>query len=412
MVDSLRLGTVPDKSYPDYRYEVIFKAYKWDPQVGDNNTVSNRVLLLDRILAGQLAEWAEELSAETELMEQALLGRPDLVAELGLPRKIGRLLGRMSTYRREANIRLMRFDFHPTEDGWAVSEVNSDVPGGLAETSVWPEIAAAYFYDYEPGPQVAHELLAAFQRKLGAEGVIALVHATSYADDRQVMQFLSDYFSRGGFKTILAAPDHLRWPDRRAVSILKGQEGRIDGLIRFFPAEWLINLPWRAEWKGYFDGLTPGCNHPVTILAQSKRLPLVWDRLGLDIPLWKRLLPETREPGRTGRLPDDWIYKPALGRVGEGISIREAVDKAELAKIALAAARNPKAWLAQRRFKSRPLMIDDRPHHLCLGVYTVNGRRAGFYGRVSDRPRIDASAGDLPVLVSKPQPGQLRRFDN
>ena len=32
----------------------------------------------------------------------------------------------------------MRFDFHPTIAGWAVSEVNSDVPGGYNEATLLP----------------------------------------------------------------------------------------------------------------------------------------------------------------------------------------------------------------------------------------------------------------------------------
>jgi hypothetical protein len=32
-----------------------------------------------------------------------------------------------------AACRIMRFDFHLTSEGWRVSEVNSDVPGGFAE---------------------------------------------------------------------------------------------------------------------------------------------------------------------------------------------------------------------------------------------------------------------------------------
>lgn len=28
--------------------------------------------------------------------------------------------------------RFLRFDFHPTEEGWRLSEANTDVPGGSA----------------------------------------------------------------------------------------------------------------------------------------------------------------------------------------------------------------------------------------------------------------------------------------
>ena len=36
----------------------------------------------------------------------------------------------------------MRFDFHFTRDGWRISEVNSDVPGGLNESSGFERLMA------------------------------------------------------------------------------------------------------------------------------------------------------------------------------------------------------------------------------------------------------------------------------
>jgi hypothetical protein len=36
----------------------------------------------------------------------------------------------------------------------------------------------------------------------------------------------------------------------------------------------------------------------------------------------------------------------------------------------------------------------------CIGVYTVNGRAAGAYGRLSWRQVIDFSAVDVAVLVA------------
>lgn len=130
------LARIPGERYSDYRYEAIFRAYKWDPQVEDHNTVAEHVVLLDRQTAKQLELWAEQLSAETMKIEQAMLDRDDLVKKLGLPSKVRKAIPRMGSYSMGKHIRLMRFDFHPTTEGWLVSEVNSDVPGGLAEASV------------------------------------------------------------------------------------------------------------------------------------------------------------------------------------------------------------------------------------------------------------------------------------
>ena len=401
MVDAMQLRSIPEQHYHDYRYEVIFGAYKWDPQVGDQDTIARHALLLSRSAAAELEQLAEALAAETCLLEETLLHKPKLAKKLGLPKKIERRLPLLSAYEPERHVRLMRFDFHPTPTGWAVSEVNSDVPGGLAEASVLPHFAGRYFPACEPGKSIADALFSAFHKRAGENARIAFVHATSYSDDQQVMRFLCDHFSDRGFDAQLTAPDHLHWSGKKAVSILEGWEGELDGIVRFFPLEWLTNLPRRFDWSGYYDTQTVSCNHPVAIYAQSKRLPLVWDELGVDIPAWKKLLPETRDP-RSKHLTPDFIFKPALGRVGEGISIKEAISPKEFAAINKAARRSPLDWLAQRRFESVPLIAEDgTAYHLCIGVFTVDGKAAGFYGRISPYPRIDANAKDIPLLVAK-----------
>lgn len=402
MKNSLRLVSIPDEKYTEYRYDVIFKAYKWDPQVGDHNTIAKHVVLMDQETAGQLETWAEQLSEETMLMEEALIRRPDLVKRLGLPRQLLKTLDRLSNYERDRNVRLMRFDFHPTEDGWAVSEVNSDVPGGLAEASILPQIACGYFEGYGPRRHIGESLLQAFSKKVEKNAAIAFVHATSYSDDRQVMEFLSDYFQENGYRTVFAAPDHIVWKDKKAICIIEGREGPIDGIVRFFPLEWMTNLPRRADWRGYFDCLTASCNHPAAILTQSKRLPLIWDETGIDVSAWQMLLPETRDPGAVRPQDGEWIYKPALGRVGEGISIKEAISEKERKRIEKAARSDHKDWVAQRKFVSRPLTDENGAvFHLCVGVFTVDGKSAGLYGRISPFPRIDDRAKDIPLLVSK-----------
>lgn len=397
----LKLASVPDDKYSGYRYEVIFKAYKWDPQVGDHNTISKDVVLMSRETAKQLEEWAEKLSEETMQMEEAFTERMDLARKLAIPGSVQKALKGTAGYSRENNVRLMRFDFHPTTTGWAISEVNSDVPGGLAEASVLPGLAGKFFEGYIPYRNVAESLFEAFSRRIKENSRIAFVHATSYADDRQVMQFLADYFEQNGYISVLTAPDHIRWKDMKAFCIIQGSEGEIDGIVRFFPLEWLTNLPKRSDWKGYYDTLTPSCNHPVAMFTQSKRLPLVWDQLGVDISAWKALLPETREAD-IKKTNEGWIFKPALGRVGEGISIREAITEKEMKRIHKGVRRRPKSFVSQRKFISQPLKGSEGEElHLNVGVFTVDGKCAGFYGRISPFPRIDDKAKDIPILISK-----------
>ena len=395
-----RLVRIPDAQYSEYRYRAIFQAYKWDPQVADQNTVAHYGVVLSRDTTKQLETWAEQLTEETCRMEQSFLERPDLWRDLGLSRSIRKELSGIREHDPKQHVRLMRFDFHPTEDGFAVSEVNSDVPGGLAEASALPRLAEEYLKNCEAYRHTGQSLLEAFQRRVASRNRIAFVHATSYSDDRQVMEFLGDYFGKNGFEPLYAAPEHIYWERGQAKSRIQGKEGEIGGILRFFPLEWMENLQRKSDWMGYFQGQTPSCNHPTAIFTQSKRLPLFWEALGVKKDAWESFLPETCDPRR--RKGEDWIYKPALGRVGEGISIREAVTEKEYRKIEKLARREPKNWILQKRFVSRPIESKEgERRHLCIGVFTVDGRAAGFYGRASVYPRIDDRAEDIPVLVEK-----------
>ena len=403
MDDLIKLAAVDDSKYSDYRYDVILNAYKWDPQVEDSNTVSRHAVLLSQQTAEDLAHMAEQLSAETMKTEELLVKNPEAYAkELGISRSLKKALRGLEGYNSDSHVRLMRFDFHPSETGWAVSEVNSDVPGGFAEASVLPQIACRYLEGCVPGVDFSSVFTDALSSKIKKDGSIALVHATSYSDDRQVMQFIGDRLVQRGFRAVYAGPDHLRWQNRKAVSVLEGHEGDIDGIIRFFPLEWLANLQKRTGWQGYFSTITPSCNFPVSVFAQSKRLPLVWDRLGAEIPYWKSLLPETVKPELIDPEDRDWIYKPAFGRVGEGVSVWDAVSSKELEDIRKSVKKNPEEWTAQRMFKSRALSSQrGGSYHLCIGVFTVNTEFAGFYGRISPTRRIDSKAEDIPVLIMK-----------
>lgn len=42
----MKLVPIPEKKYKDYRLDVIFNCYKWDPQFLDNNTIAKYALVL------------------------------------------------------------------------------------------------------------------------------------------------------------------------------------------------------------------------------------------------------------------------------------------------------------------------------------------------------------------------------
>src|SRR5262249_25414333 len=150
--------------------------------------------------------------------------------------------------------------------------------------------------------------------------------------------------------------------------------GPLDVLVRFFPAEWLPRLPAATGWQRFFaSGQTPVCNPGHAVLSQSKRFPLVWDRLTIPLPAWRSLVPETRSPGEVGeKRAGAWVRKPALGHEGKDIGIDGVTDADAWQRIRRAAAKEPGAWIAQRRFEVLPLSTPDGLLYPCLGVYVID----------------------------------------
>ena len=399
----MKLISIPDDKYDEYRLDLIFNCYKWDPQFLDNNTVAKHVLVISKEEHEEIKRLTEEIDKETREAEEFLNNNFKLAKPLALPRKIYSELKNMKNYDKEKHIRLMRYDFHPVEDGsWAVSEVNSDVPGGFAEATLIPEVARKVIgkedFSYINFGEI---LVDAISKKVKKNGRIMLVHCTSYSDDRQVMQFLGDKLEKLGYEVIYGAADHLKFENGEAISLLNSKEGKVDGIFRFTPLEWLKEIKPK-RWGGYFDTITPSCNHPVAIFAQTKRFPLVWDVLeknGIKLDTWRKLLPDTIEV-KDVKGKDGYIFKPACGRVGEKISIKEACIGDEYKKILDDVRKHPKQFLAQKKFKSKPVIGDDgTKFHVCLGSYSVDGIHGGYYARISNLPRIDSNAADIPVLI-------------
>ena len=395
-----RVDPLPPTIARSIRRRAIFDCCKWDPQVEDVATIADVPIVLSSSEWLALVGAAEALAAEVAAAEGELCDRPDLHETLGLPRAIGRALRRPRAGP-DAGTRFVRFDFHHTLDGWRISEANTDVPGGLNEASGLPVIVAPHV----PGTKTAGDvaggyadaLLAPFAR--GAH--VALVHATAYADDRQVMTYLAQRLEERGARVSLVSPAHLRWRGGRASLETAWTSGSVDAVARFYPSEWMDELPRACGWRAFFEGTrTPVSNPATALLTQSKRFPLTWDRLTSGMGSWRLFLPETRDPRDVRwQNSDEWVLKPALGRVGEDVGIAGVTPAAEWTRIARDVTRHPSHWIAQRRFAATPLQVGATVCYPSIGVYTVNTRVVGAYGRIADRPLIDARARDAAVLI-------------
>lgn len=387
--------------YAELRRRTIFEHGKWDPQYEDGCVLADFALGISRETWSELAELAERLAREALAAEDELLGRPELHGRLGLPRAIRRALAETRELGRCTEVaRVLRFDFHWTSEGWRISEVNNDVPGGYIEATGLARLAAE-LTGYELAGDPTAALADSLARATSPRDVIGLVHASAYVDDRQVMLHLERALASRARRACLCDPTQVEWLDGRAHARTAWHSGPLAALARFYPAEWLERTPARTRWQHFFRGsLTPLSNPGAALLVQSKRFPLIWDELETPLSTWRALLPETRSPRAVAWRDDPrWLVKPALGRVGDGVGLREAVEPREWRAIARSARWFPAHWVAQRRFEALPVENQGIPLFPCLGVYAIDGRRAGIYGRIARRPLIDARAQDVAVLV-------------
>ena len=400
----MKLIKIPIEKYDEYRINAMFDCYKWDPKFYDSDTLSNYVLVLNKKENEELIKLSEALEKETREAEEYLNQNIKISKKLALPKKIIEKIPDMQSYDKSQNIRLMRYDFHPnTDDKWVVTEVNSDVPGGFAESSLLPELARKTLNMPElEYTSFTNQMINAINNLLNRKGTIMFVHCTCFSDDRQVMQCMGDLLEKEGYNVIYGAADHIKFKERKAFCILDNNQRELDLIFRFTPLEWLIQMKPR-RWDGYFDTITKSCNHPISIYAQSKRFPFVWDDLeaaGISMKTWRSLLPETFEVKNT-ELEDGYIYKPVYGRVGERITIKEACKGDEYIKILKDVKKHPKQYLLQKKFESKTIKGDGEEYHVCIGSYMVQGQHAGYYARMSKYPRIDSYAEDVPVLIEK-----------
>ncbi len=393
-----RLGRrLPASDFEQIKREMIIRHCKWDFQSDDHCVLADFPLILPAEQITDLFATAEKLAHETIAAEAELFGKAKLWKELALPRDLIGVL-RAGAVPSRGLARVMRFDFHYCEEGWRISEVNADVPGGFIEASAFNALMANAFAGSTAPPDAAVAYAAAIS-PVSTDASIALVHATAYTEDRQVMLFLGKILAERGARCLLLAPDHLRWSNGQALGP-PGEE--LHAIVRFFPGEWLPTIGAHSKWNSYFvDSRTPISNPATALFIQSKRFPVTWDSLSTSLDTWRRLLPETRAAERQPAAIDDWVIKSAFGRVGDSVAIPGVTAAAEFDEFLRATRRNPGSWVFQRRFSAVGVAGDDGDYFASIGIYVVDGKAAGTYGRISRKPLIDHEAQDVAILVEQ-----------
>jgi glutathionylspermidine synthase len=388
-------------AFSSLRRRAMLEGCKWDPQIGDVDVLLPFPLILSADVWKQIASQAERLSEESTAAEQEVSQRPELLGELGLPTPLRRVLAKEIPPTPAAG-RVTRFDFHPTTHGWRISEANSDVPGGFTESSHFTALMAEHFSQFRMAGNPAALWSDALAAAAGPSAVIALLSAPGYMEDHQVIAFLAASLRERGCSPHLAKPEQIAWRDGLAYLDTKWYCGPLNAIVRFYQAEWLARLPGRLNWGHFFRGGTTRVANPaLAVISESKRFPLVWEKLSTALPTWQALLPETRDPRDAPWSSDDsWLLKAAMCNTGEAIGVREWMTRGEWLRTKMAVQLFPSNWVAQRRFESVPVSTPVGLRHACVGVYTVNGQAAGAYARLSPKSLIDFTANDVALLIN------------
>jgi glutathionylspermidine synthase len=399
MLDGLSCGErLSPSTFAVVKERAVREALKWNITNHGDDTLCDFPLLVTRSLWETLSGWAERLSAEAEAAERELCERPLLAATAGIPWRLRRALHEHGMRR---GIRYARFDFHPTLDGdLAITEGNLDVASGWNEASAVTRIFAEHDWPAVPAGDPAAALAESLEKRLFPGASVGVMHLTRYTDDHQVARFLARAFERRGLVAVPFDPTQLRACGRQAGALVGDHVRPLDAVFRFFPAEWACRLPSPGAWLDVVArSRTLWLNPMATVLTQSKRFPLTWRRLRAELPTWSRLLPATHDPmfSRShGR-----VLKPALGHEGYDVTIDGVTDGRSLRNRWWKARLQPGRWAAQQKFRPRPLETPHGPRFPCLGVYVVDGRAAGMYGRLARRPLIDGNAQDAVVLIRR-----------
>ncbi len=390
-----------DDAFDAIRRKLVLDACKWDPQVGDVDTLARYALVIDSAAWGELSRTVEALAAELHEIEAELVTRPDLHATLGTPPALRRLFRQGSTQTPTA-VRSLRFDFHWTGERFALSEVNSDVPGGYSEASSLSSLMLPHFESVASAGNPGARWADAITSRVAPGLPVALLVAPGFIEDVQIVSYFRRLLTERGVHTVIGHAGHMRANGSSADFKSSEYDGRVAAIVRFYQAEWLAQLDELDSLLGLFvGGATPVTNPGAAALTESKRLPLLWDRLRASTSAFRAAMPEAREVRDAPwlRAADEWVIKGAYSNTGDEIVFPDRLPLRARLALAIRVAAQPKRWVAQRRFQTAPIATPFGEARPCIGVYTIDGRVAGTYVRIATSEIVDGGAIDAACFV-------------
>lgn len=376
-----------------------YDHFVWDAFVAGKRRVDLHPLFL--------SEAAHEEAKRVAVRAVELVSRPPPEAERALY-KLHPDIERLAAAAQSAGDfgSLARVDLLLREDGRFVAcEVNADCPGGHNETVALPRLArsAGVRRGSDPtdvAPRLADRLVALSGGRGSPRGAIALVYATAWAEDLQVVAFLERLVREHGGRAV-----------RAPVTAVSGDPLTVRGeriavLYRFYPLEYLAEMPnvpdlVRATERGELSSMSSFAS----IHAQSK---LSMARAFVHDPAAARdVFAETiafarADPAVLARDRADWVLKRDLSRVGDHVIVGALATDDEM-RIAVndvqELERDGDVWIAQRFVPQRPLTTPWGPRLVTLGVYVLDGVFAGYFARMTRTSHCSHDALVLPVFV-------------
>lgn len=382
---------------PDLARSLQYDHLVWDAFVAGKRRVDLHPLVL--------SEAAHEEAKRVALRAVELVTRAGTTPEERALYKLHPDVERLAAAARSAGDlgSLARVDLLLREDGRFVAcEVNADCPGGHNETVALPRLArsAGMRRGFDPtdvAPRLADRLVSLSGGPGSPRGTIALLYATAWAEDLQVVAFLERLVRERGGRAI-----------RAPITALSGSPLAIRGerlavLYRFYPLEYVAEMPnvgdlVRATERGELSSMSSFAS----IYAQSK---LAMSRAGENDVFPETIAFADADHDALARNRGEWVLKRDLSRVGDHVIVGALLNsedemRAAVREVADVERHDGDVWIAQRFVPQRPIATPWGPRLVTLGAYVLDGAFAGYYARITCDSHCSHDALALPVFVA------------
>ena len=381
--------------------KIQFKHFKWDIfHKGDTSILPETIILTDQEHQ-TLVEAAEGVWAALREVEEVVRRDVELLEAVAVPEQ----LREATVNQRDDNPRVTRCDFHLTEKGqWVISEFNDDVPSGFGECTGLAQVLTEDWSERFEGLRFKGDLRAAVVESFKPWKAVGFVHSTGYSEDLQHVALVEEWLTQAGHTTAVGSPSNLRVEDGKAYLF----DTPVDALFRYYPGEWLGDLPNAEDWKKAASFL-PMMNPISALASQSKRFYASWNEHDIPLSDSSRALLEKYFPGSVYlsnlnpqdvlENPKDWVLKGAFGRMGKTVRIGPLMPREKWEKAVTDAFEVPHVVVAQKRFDTAALWTSKGMGYATVGMYLVDGQFAGYFSRIDKGPLIDYDSWHVPTLV-------------